>query len=124
MGYRRDAVYRLNVAGGFAGQKVPAMLFHTLIENGLTHACAARENGTFRLDCVRTGDAVEYWLKNDGSLAARITETGAEKIEEGMGLRYVRTRLQESFPGCWELEYGRREGLWRVRIVIKKGRPR
>lgn len=124
MGYRRNAVYRLDLEGDLAGLKIPPMLFHTLIENGLTHAFEAGENGSFRLVCVRTGEAVEYRLENGGSLLAGLGHQDPGKTEEGMGLKYVRTRLEESFPGRWELDYGLKDGLWRVRIVIRATKAR
>ncbi|MBN1938827.1 MAG: histidine kinase, partial [Candidatus Aminicenantes bacterium] len=67
MGYRRDAVYRLVVNGDVSRLKTPPMLFHTLIENGLTHAFEARENGTFTLTCESRPGEVEFQLENDGS---------------------------------------------------------
>lgn len=121
MGYRRDAAYQLVVNGPTSGLKIPPMLFHTLIENGLTHAYEAREGGTFTLTCVRGGDTVEFRLDNDGSQLARISEMQKDRLEEGLGLKYVRTRLEESFPGRWELEYGLQEPVWRVRIVLHGG---
>jgi hypothetical protein len=121
MGYRRDAAYRLIVTGETSGLKIPPMLFHTLIENGLTHAYEARENGTFTLTCARDRKSVEYCLENDGSQLARVSGMQMDRLEEGLGLKYVRTRLEESFPGRWELEYGLRGPVWRVRIVIRGG---
>jgi len=121
MGYRRDAAYRFVVSGDASDLKVPPMLFHTLIENGLSHAYAAREGGTFTLSCERNGETVTFQLENDGSQLARISEMKGDRLEEGLGLKYVRTRLEESFPGRWELEYGPRESVWRVRIVIRGG---
>jgi hypothetical protein len=121
MGYRRDADYRLIVDGDTTGLKIPPMLFHTLIENGLTHAYEARENGTFTLACRAGREAVEFKLDNDGSRLARLSDMNGEKLEEGLGLKYVRTRLEESFPGRWTLEYGLRASVWRVRIVIRGG---
>jgi hypothetical protein len=124
MGYRRDAAYMLELAGDFSGQRVPPMLFHTLIENGLTHAYAPRENGVFRLECRSTGEVVEYTLQNDGSRLAEMTGTPTEDKPEGMGLKYVRTRLEESYPGRWELEYGLWDGVWRVRVAIRRAKAR
>jgi len=119
MGYRRNAVYKLDLEGDLSGLKVPPMLFHTLIENGLTHAYEAGEDGSFRLECIRTGTGVEYRLVNGGSLLTGLADPGPGGVEEGMGLKYVRTRLEESFPGLWELDYGLKDGLWRVRIFIR-----
>ncbi len=121
MGYRRDAAYRLAVNGDMAGLKIPPMLFHTLIENGLTHAYEAREGGTFTLTCARDRESVAYCLENGGSQLARVSAMQADRLEEGLGFKYIRTRLEESYPGRWDLEYGLRGPVWRVRIVIRGG---
>lgn len=120
MGYRRDANYRLVVEGDVAGLKIPPMLFHTLIENGLTHAYEAREDGTFTLACGRKDKVVEFRLENDGSRLALRSETPAGPLEEGLGLKYVRTRLEESYTGRWNLDFGLRGSIWRVRVVIRE----
>ena len=118
MGHRRDATYRLIVEGVSSGERIPPMVLHTLVENGLTHSYQPRENGTFYLTCERTPRETVYRLRNDGSRIARLTGLAAEAIEEGMGLKYVRARLEESAPGNWRLDYGVRDGLWEVTIAL------
>jgi LytS/YehU family sensor histidine kinase len=118
MGLRRDASYDLLVEGACPGEKIPPMVFHTLIENGLTHSYLPKENGTFRLSCERTGGEVVYRLRNDGTRIQRIIGLPEDKIEEGLGLKYVKARLEESYPGRWRLDYGVREGFWDVKIVV------
>ena len=46
-----------------------------------------------------------------------ILKTNAE-IEEGLGLHYVRARLEESFPSRWFLDYGVKNGEWEVQITV------
>jgi len=50
-----------------------------------------------------------------------LTRSGAPA--EGTGLRYVKTRLEESFPGHWKLESGSlADGQgWRTRIELYIG---
>lgn len=117
MGYRRDAEYRLVTEGDCQNLFIPPLVLHTLIENGLTHAFKPLENGSFRLICRKTGQQNIFRLENGGSnLPALLRNTG-EKIEEGLGLKYVRARLEEACPGNWDLEYGLAGGIWFVQIV-------
>ena len=118
MGHRRDATYRLIVEGTCPGEQVPPMVFHTLVENGLTHSYQPKENGTFYLTCERTEREIVYRLRNDGSRIQHLTSLAAEAIEEGMGLKYVKARLEESAPGQWRLDYGVKDGLWEVTIAL------
>ncbi len=118
MGYRRDATYRLIVEGLCPGERVPPMVFHTLVENGLTHSYQPKENGTFYLTCERTEREIVYRLRNDGSRITHLTSLAADAIEEGMGLKYVKARLEESAPGQWRLDYGVKDGLWEVTIAL------
>ncbi|MCB0294650.1 MAG: histidine kinase, partial [Calditrichaeota bacterium] len=45
MGYRQDVQYALEAQNLPGEEKIPPMIFHTLIENGLTHAYRSGENG-------------------------------------------------------------------------------
>ena len=69
-----------------------------------------RVAGQVRYTLVAWGQAVE---------AARPEE---ETRREGTGLRYVKARLEESFPGRWTMAAGPVEGGWRT--VIELGGPR
>ncbi len=119
MGYRRDARYELVTTGDCLGVSVPPMILHTLIENGLTHAFKPKENGTFRFSCVRDKQKTVFRLENAGAnLGDRLKES-AKTADEGMGLRYVRARLEEAYPGKWRLDYGLKQDAWIVQIEIE-----
>jgi hypothetical protein len=120
MGYRRDARYELRTEGPCCQGEIPPMVFHTLVENGLTHAYGPKEDGVFRLVCAATPDEIRFRLSNDGSRLARLGGQSEAQIEEGMGLRYVKARLEESYPGRWRMTYGLAGGSWDVEIVIAK----
>lgn len=117
MGYRLDAQYQLQIDAVCSGLMVPPLIFHTLVENGLTHAMRPREDGVFGFSCRRVGKRVEYSLTNDGAL---LKAAGEKKIEEGTGFRYIRSRLEEAFPGQWQLRYGLKDGVWCVEITISE----
>ncbi|MFH1197111.1 MAG: histidine kinase [bacterium] len=118
MGYRRDASYKLSTMGVNPNNKIPPMIFHTLIENGLTHAYKPKENGVFTLISENGNSFTKYILKNDGSRFKRYADQSTEKIEEGLGIKYVKYRLEENYPGKWEMNYGLNNGFWEVIIKI------
>ncbi|MEL6968588.1 MAG: hypothetical protein AAFO02_00355 [Bacteroidota bacterium] len=47
MGFRREAKFQLLTDGISGEEQIPPAVFHTLIENGLTHGFADRKEGTF-----------------------------------------------------------------------------
>jgi LytS/YehU family sensor histidine kinase len=118
MGHRLDAKYELIKENIDESLKVPPLLFHTLIENGLTHAFKPKENGTFRISLKKEKNFVEYRLINDGSLISELNEAESFEIEEGTGIKYVKTRLEECYPGKWKMEYGIKNSNWEVVIRI------
>ena len=118
MGLRMDAQYSLVTEGIDEEDLIPPMLFHTLVENGLSHAFDVKENGHFYITCESTEKCKTYRVRNDGSLLKKfVLKTNAE-IEEGLGLHYVRARLEESFSSGWFLDYGVKNGEWVVQITI------
>ncbi len=121
MGYRRNANYQLLTDGDCLGFSIPPMVLHTLIENGLTHAFKPKENGNFRFHCQRQGHKTVYRLENDGSNLAEMLKGSSARIEEGMGMKYVRARLAEAYAGKWHLDYGLDKGIWFVQIEKEDG---
>jgi len=120
MGLRRDAAYKLNLISINENDRIPPMVLHTLIENGLTHAYQPKENGTFDLQCKRINTTLEIILTNDGSRLKKLGNKTDSEIEEGMGLKYVKARLEESYSKRWNLHYGLDNGKWFVKITINK----
>ena len=94
------------------------MILHTLIENGLSHAYQTGEDGTFKLTYEKNKSGIQYELQNDGSQLEKLSRQPDEKINEGMGMKYVKTRLEESYPKRWDLTYGLQEHVWKVKIKI------
>jgi hypothetical protein len=118
MGLRRAAHYELLVEGETEGVLIPPLIIHTLVENGLTHAYEPGQNGVFRLDVRQSGSRLEFRLTNDGSPATGPEEGAEDSAKEGLGMKYVKARLEECWPGRWSLAAGRSDGLWDVRIAI------
>ena len=118
MGYRNNTRYTLITKGISGNERVPPMIFHTLIENGLTHAYRTGESGTFYLKCIKNNGIIHYLLRNDGSKLRRFSQQNQTQIEEGIGLKYIKARLEENVPSNWNVEYGYKDGFWEVNIII------
>jgi LytS/YehU family sensor histidine kinase len=96
------------------------MIIHTLIENGLTHSYEPTEPGNFELLCENYDHKRIICLRNNGSLLRSLSQKAANDIEEGMGMRYVKARLEESYSGRWDLQFGLVNDLWEVTIYISE----
>ncbi len=112
MEFRREAKFTLETRGLNGDEQVPPAVFHTLIENGLTHGYAGKQCGRFVLSKELEDGRVRYGLFNDGHLEP--SPAGAR----GTGLKYVEARLEESFPGCWQLCSEPIDGGWLTTIEI------
>lgn len=122
MGYRNDASYELRADEPTARVDVPPLLLHTLVENGLTHAFGTGESGAFELHCEEDADGwISFRLRNGGSRLHKLRDMVEETVEEGLGLRYVRARLQERYPDGWNLDYGLDGDHWETRIRVFVG---
>lgn len=99
MRLRKAAACELVTHGIDERAPVPPALFHTLIENGLTHLLPVHGRLDFELRAEESGGVTRYRLLARGS-----RQNGKERrVREGTGLRYIRARLEESFPGQWTL---------------------
>jgi len=85
----------LRASGIDPSDTVPPALFHTLIENALTHGRFAGP-AELTLDAERTGARRRYRLVSPESAPA-------PAAREGTGLRYVRARLQDCCGDRWRL---------------------
>jgi len=120
MGCRMDAHYELFQENIDENETVPPMIFHTLIENGLTHAYQTGENGRFLLQFERLNGKLKYKLVNNGSLLAKHNQQSESKFPDGMGMTYIKARLEESYPKKWHIDYGLIDNQWEVNIYIQK----
>lgn len=114
MGYRRGAEYKFETVNIDGTETVPPMIFHTLVENGLTHGFEKKINGTFILQKTKQTDSTEFILSNDGEFNTEDT-----KGSTGFGMRYVKSRLEESYPGKWSISSEQTDGGWETKIVIR-----
>ena len=117
---------------------VPPALFHTLVENGLTHLLPRDGEQRFELSATRDAERACYTLVAHGEAMERdrpatfaplnitLPPFAAKLVarREGTGLRYIKARLEESFPGRWSLHDGPVAGGWQTVIEIALGAER
>lgn len=113
MSARTERAWSLETENISPGANVPPALFLTLIENGFSHQRVRKGSTTFRLSAERARDAVRYIFFSPGAIAVE-----ASRISGGTGLRYVRSRLEESFPGAWELSQRETADGWETLIKL------
>jgi hypothetical protein len=113
---------------------VPPALFHTLVENGLTHLLPSAGEQRFGLSATREPGRVSYTLAAEGEPmerertptfsplggAAATVATKSVARREGTGMRYIKARLEESFPGRWSLRDGPTNTGW-VTVIELRG---
>ncbi len=114
MSYRKGAEYQLTTIDIPEDKSVPPMIFHTLIENGLTHGYENQSTGSFILQCKKIADGTQYLLSNDGNFSQ-----GESPESSGFGLRYIKGRLEESYPDRWTVTSGRQARGWETIIEIR-----
>jgi LytS/YehU family sensor histidine kinase len=123
MSLRREASYRLEVNVPDRAAPIPPALLHTLVENAITHGGPAHVGErVVRLVETRTAGGnrvIELLSPMTAHTGARVL---ASERSDGTGLRYVKARLEESFPGHWTFEAAPVGEGWRVRIVLAPGR--
>lgn len=115
MSFRKSADFELTVSNLNDDEQVPPMIFHTLIENGITHGYASKFKGIFTIKRFESGNDIKFVISNDGEFI-----DVPEKNSTGMGLQYVKTRLEENYPGKWNLTNQVNNGNWEVVISIDK----
>jgi hypothetical protein len=118
MSYRQDQHYSLETTIETEGVLVPPAVLHTLIENALTHNRYLGESTHFRLEQQSLhGDRIELTLTTPPGSSAHKTDTPVKT--GGLGLSYVRARLEESWGNNFSFSDGQSEsGGWRSVIIM------
>jgi LytS/YehU family sensor histidine kinase len=118
MGYRRDATYELQTDNIPNDVKIPPLIFHTLIENGVTHSLKPKECGIFRIKYNKGNNLKEFIIQNNGSNLEKLKGQLSIFLEEGLGYKYIRSRLEEKYSNQWGLTYGINGAICETKIKI------
>ncbi|MDQ0641494.1 hypothetical protein QF042_005059 [Pedobacter sp. W3I1] len=113
MGFRKEILY-IWEEDILESESIPPAVIHTLLENGITHNMPQR-NGTitFRLTFIKAADYRGYIFETIGE-----NREVSEGRNGGNGFKYIRARLEESYPGKWEFSSAETEQGWSSKIKI------
>lgn len=114
MSYRKGADYKLETLDIDEHDTIPPMIFHTLVENGLTHGYENKTAGTFKLQRIKNSDCIKYILSNDGEFNPE-----ESKGSTGFGAKYIKGRLEESYPGKWNFTSSKSDKGWESIVEIR-----
>ncbi|EAY26936.1 histidine kinase [Microscilla marina] len=117
MRYRKNTVYTLEVQYEKEDVMIPPAIFHTLLENGITHSDAHAGGLVFMLKQQLHAQGITYvFTSKHRQSKNEITTTGTN----GTGHRYIKARLDESFSGRWEFYSENTPNGWQDVIHLKK----
>lgn len=120
MEFRKGATFLLETINITGEEEVPPAIFHTLIENGITHGYGNKQKGYFVLEKSTFRNQIRYRLFNDGETDSDAYQTEEQTIGSGTGMKYVQARLSESYGARWEMNFGKVTGGWETIIEIPK----
>ncbi len=115
MSIQQRAQYQLKVQGIAGDEEIPPAIFHTLVENGITHGYSGNEAASFVLS-KETGNGTCYKLFNNG----KVTVPPKDKTTSGSGLNYIKAQLEAWQPDQWTLTAGEVEGGWETVIKVNE----
>ncbi len=116
MGYRLRKSFRLSIDIQDPQRRVPPAVFHTLCENGISHNRYSEDNIVF---------GIEETTPDSGTIQYRFT-TPLEKAKlqtgnaagSGTGMKYIKSRLAQSFGSEWQLYAHKDRDCWVTDITI------
>ena len=109
MSHRQGTEFNLHLSGLDEGAPVPPAWLLTLLENAFSHNRYTAP-ATFQLVEARRGGRRRYTFTAPAGVGA--TPAPIPVFGEGTGSRYLRARLEEAFPGAWNLSDGPTEEGW------------
>ena len=120
MSIRTGVEWRLETRNVAPENAVPPALFLTLIENGYIHQRVRDGAAVFELSAAPRPGGTAYTFVSPGEIKVR-----PGRADGGTGLRYVKARLEEGFPGRWSFAHGPHPaGGWATVIELwRQGHP-
>lgn len=115
MSYRKSLNLNLIVEGVKGDELVPPAIFHTLIENGISHGFWKKREGFFKISKKETANEIIYRVFNNGE-----NTISNKNKSTGTGLKYIISRLEESYQKEWQIFYGPTPEGWETNIIISK----
>ena len=93
--------------------EIPPGVLITLIENGITHGFEQLQAGRFEIYSREENGVITLFIENDGN--------APDEIKEGVGINYVRSRLEEAFGQNFLLEFISNSSGFQTKIQLSDG---
>ncbi|WP_290968479.1 histidine kinase [Flavobacterium sp.] len=114
MSFRKEICYEWQEEGIDENETIPPAIFHTIIENGITHSLSPKQGCiVFRLEFAKEKQFKQYTLLT----FAKNRNTKKEK-RVGTGFKYIEARLTESYGANWTFDSHAVEKGWETTIKI------
>ncbi|MCR5890939.1 histidine kinase [Hymenobacter sp. J193] len=114
MEFRKEIRYELETFGIDLGDLIPPAIFHTVLENGITHSLPPADGCIrFQLRFERTGRTKHYTL-----LTCAHNRPEAPNGPPSTGFHYIEARLRESFGSQWAFSSHAVPEGWLTSITI------
>jgi len=118
MEYRKGASFTLETINITGEERIPPAIFHTLVENGITHGYGLKNKGRFVLEKSLNNKQIIYRLYNDGEMNPDSKGAQKQLIGSGTGIKYIQARLSESYGNNWRMDYGQVDRGWETTIRL------
>jgi LytS/YehU family sensor histidine kinase len=114
MSFRKEVCYEWQEKNIDEKETIPPAIFHTIIENGITHSLPPKEGCiTFCLSFTKEKNHKEYSL-----LTIAQNRNRKKEDSNGTGFKYIKARLNESFGDNWLFKSHQVEKGWLTTIKI------
>ncbi len=114
MSFRKEICYEWQEEGIDENETIPPAIFHTIIENGITHSFPPKEGCIiFHLKFTKEKQFKEYTL-----LTFAKNRQGKKEKRIGTGFKYIEARLTESYGTNWSFDSHSVEKGWETTIKI------
>ncbi len=114
MSFRKEIGYEWQEEGIDENETIPPAVFHTIIENGITHSLPPKQGSIiFFLNFKKNDEFKQYTLRT----LAQNRQFKKDK-RTGTGFKYIKARLTESYGTNWSFDSYAVENGWETTIKI------
>ncbi|MDH5721585.1 MAG: hypothetical protein OEZ13_13340 [Spirochaetia bacterium] len=114
LGIRFGKNFELKTNNITEDEKIPPLIFHTLLENAFLYQ-ELNENDTTILSKKETENSVEFLFVTSGKL---LKTDSTNAVKTGVGGKYIKTVLENAYAGKWQFDSTKTEGGWKSVIRI------
>lgn len=114
MQFRKEINYQWEEDGIDENEMIPPALFHTILENGITHSSPLEDGSmNFKLSFSSDAEYKKYDFETFGKNRIKLKQR-----DGGNGFVYIKARLTESYGKNWDFTSKESENGWLTTIKI------